>query len=320
MPTEDHPLTEAPSLSPSLSSKTTPSTPSSLATSQSTPPGSSPVTAMHLKSRALSDASVMLKDGDLTDEQYQNILLAHNQFNEAMQPPEPEIEIDDESPSLTGTSSTVSNASSNSSPGRKKSLSLFSLLPNSLLPTSLQTMSLHATPPPAPTRTSLAIAEATKARTRLLRKKNKLDQARATAITTDTQTWSQTVLPTWSPTAITSPLVRDLCLRGIPPKVRGPAWSHLIGNALCITPDLWTIHHSRGNRLMESVVAGSSKVGEEVAGSEWRGRDIGEWVDVERASTDKPLRTCQEQYAKKDKPRRTSREEQADHNKPHATL
>lgn len=44
--------------------------------------------------------------------------------------------------------------------------------------------------------------------------------------------WSDQILPNWEMVSMNKPKIRDLCMRGIPPNIRGRIWPLLIGNEL----------------------------------------------------------------------------------------
>ena len=68
--------------------------------------------------------------------------------------------------------------------------------------------------------------------------KQRVDAQRQAQIQADIQTWTNQIVPAWSDKSLSSPIVIKLCARGIPPKVRGDAWSKMIGNNLSISKEV----------------------------------------------------------------------------------
>ncbi|GMH81322.1 hypothetical protein TL16_g08893 [Triparma laevis f. inornata] len=171
------------------------------------------------KERAVEAAGQMLLRGDISQEEYEKIITNHNVYHST--PSGVSVEI--QPPTAASPFSPLTNLGS-----------MLTLFPQSQ-------------PSLKDTRATFAVRAANKARERQSRRKQKIDLQRQKEIVSDTAEWKRIL----EKELINLNEVKELCCRGIPPKVRGEVWSKMIGNGLCISKELWAIHEKRGNEMLE---------------------------------------------------------------------
>ena len=77
------------------------------------------------------------------------------------------------------------------------------------------------------------------------------------------------VLSSWNSSSRTTKKVKKLCWEGIPPSLRGIAWSKIIGNKLHITPELFEINRERARQIrLRQSLSDETKRGEETINRE----------------------------------------------------
>ncbi|GMI35088.1 hypothetical protein TrCOL_g6166 [Triparma columacea] len=201
-------------------------------------------TLSNIDERALNRALQLFRDGEIEEEEYQKIVNYHEEYRRESD----NLDYGDSSDSQDATNDSQDPPSTAPSSPRKNSLvNFFSLFPTRTDRSDSGVREEGLDDP----RAVRAVRAASRAKERKSRMKQKVDAQRQAQIQADIQTWSET-LKTWSNKSLSSPAVAQLCARGIPPKVRGDAWSKMIGNPLNITRDLWMIHEKRGSQMMEA--------------------------------------------------------------------